>query len=184
MSESKKRIFAIPKKEEVSPRNQGLFEKLEKAIGFMPNLYAYFGKNETALGDYLSFQNRKTTLSIREKEIVNLVTSEINGCQYCLAAHTSIASNNGFSAEQIRLIRGGTAPFDAKYDALTQLTAAIVNTRGRVGDDILERFFAAGYTEANLIDVIIAIGDKIISNYLHNLTEFPIDFPLAGPLNP
>jgi len=173
------RTFTVPARAEVSPTNQAIFDKLQKGIGFVPNLYAYFAKNETALGDYLTFQNRKSTLTGKEREIVNLVTSQINGCRYCQSAHTMLAKMNGFTDEQVLEIRRGTASFDSKLDALAQLTASIVHNKGRAANTAIEAYFAAGYTEANLIDVIIAVGDKQISNYLHNLTNLEIDFPLA-----
>jgi uncharacterized peroxidase-related enzyme len=173
------RTFTVPGRAEVSAANQAIFDKLQKGIGFVPNMYAFFAKNETALGDYLGFQNRRSTLSVKEKEVVNLVTSQINGCRYCLAAHTGLARKNGFSDEDIREIRRGTAVFNDKFDALARLTASIVNNKGRAEKGSVEAFFSVGYTEANLVDLIIAIGDRIISNYLHNLTGFEIDFPLA-----
>jgi uncharacterized peroxidase-related enzyme len=174
--------FAIPTREEVSTNNQGIFDQLEAKIGFVPNLYAYYAKNETALGDYLSLQGRKSTLKAKEKEVVNLVTSEINGCRYCQSAHTAIGKMNGFNDSQILEIRSGKATFDAKLDALAQFTATVVENRGKVSEQAKEAFFAAGYDEANLIDVVIMIGDKIISNYIHNLIGFEIDFPLAQEL--
>ena len=69
--------------------------------------------------------------------------------------------------------------FRAYEDALAEFTAAVVENKGRADEDVKEAFFAAGYDEANMIDVIIVVGDKVISNYLHNLTGFEIDFPLA-----
>jgi uncharacterized peroxidase-related enzyme len=174
--------FTIPTREEVSENNQAIFDTLKKNLGFVPNLYAYYAKNETALGDYLALQNRKSTLRAKEREVVNLVTSQVNGCRYCQSAHTELGKMNGFTEEQILEIRKGAASFDAKTDALAKLTKAIVEGRGKVGDDVKENFFAAGYTEANLIDVVIVVGDKIISNYIHNLTGFEIDFPLAAEL--
>ncbi len=173
------RAFTVPARADVSANNQAIFDKFQKGAGFVPNLYAYFAKNETALGDYLAFQNRKSSLRGKEREVVNLVTSQINGCRYCQSAHTVLGKMNGFTDEQILEIRRGAASFDSKLDALAKLTASIVNNKGRAGADLVEGFFAAGYTEANLIDVIIVVGDKIISNYLHNLTEIEIDFPLA-----
>ena len=71
--------FSVPTREEVSENNQAIFDQLQKGLGFVPNLYAYYAKNETALGDYLTLQNRKTNLRAKEKEVVNLVTSQING---------------------------------------------------------------------------------------------------------
>ena len=174
--------FTVPTRDQVSENNQAIFDNLEKGLGFVPNLYAYYAKNETALGDYLAFQNRKSTLRAKEREIVNLVTSQINGCRYCQSAHTVLGKMNGFTDEQVLEIRGGSASFDSKLDALARFTASVVKNRGRASQEAKDAFFAAGYTEANLIDVVIVVGDKIVSNYIHNLTGFEIDFPLAPEL--
>jgi AhpD family alkylhydroperoxidase len=179
MTTLEKRTYTVPTREEVSANNQGMFDNLQKGLGFVPNLYAYFAKNETALGDYLTLQNRRSTLKAKEREVINLVTSQINGCRYCQSAHTALGKMNGFTDEQILKIRKGTATFDSKLDALAKFTASAVENRGRATEESKEAFFAAGYNEANMIDVIIVVGDKIISNYLHNLTEFEIDFPVA-----
>lgn len=179
MTPTEKRTFTVPTKAEVSENNQGIFDNLQKVLGFVPNLYAYFAKNETALGDYLTLQNRKSTLKAKEREVVNLVTSQINGCRYCQSAHTALGKMNGFTDEQVLEIRKGTAAFDNKLDALVKFTASAVENRGRATEESKNAFFAAGYNEANMIDVVIVVGDKIISNYLHNLTEFEIDFPIA-----
>jgi AhpD family alkylhydroperoxidase len=182
MTTTEKRTYTVPTKAEVSVTNQGMFDKLQKGLGFVPNLYAYFAKNETALGDYLALQNRKSTLRAKEREVINLVTSQINGCRYCQSAHTVLGKMNGFTDEQVLEIRKGSATFDSKLDALAKFTASAVENRGRATEESKEAFFAAGYNEANMIDVIIVIGDKIISNYLHNLTDFEIDFPIADKI--
>lgn len=171
--------FSVPTRNEVSETNQALFDNLKKNLGFVPNLYAYFTKNETALGDYLKLQSRKSSLTGKEREIINLVTSQINGCRYCQSAHTVLGKMHGFSDDQILEIRHEKATFDQRFDALAAFTAAVVRERGHVSEEVKERFFSAGYTEANMIDVVIIIGDKVMSNYLHNLTGFEIDFPLA-----
>lgn len=182
MKTAEKRIFTVPSRAEVSEQNQAIFDNLQKGLGFVPNLYAYFAKNNTALQDYLAFQNRKSTLSGKEREVVNLVTSQINNCRYCQSAHTALGKMNGFTDEQIIEIRKGTAPFNAKLDALAKFTASVVENRGHAAEEAVEAFFEAGYNEANMIDVVIVVGDKIISNYIHNITGFAIDFPLADEL--
>lgn len=174
--------FQVPTRAEVSENNQAIFDKLESSLGFVPNLYAYYAKSATALGDYLQLQNRKSSLRAKEREVINLVTSQINGCRYCQSAHTTLGKMNGFTDEQILELRGGRASFDAKLDALAQFTASVVHHRGQAEATAKANFFAAGYNEENMIDVVIVIGDKIISNYLHNLTGFPIDFALAPEL--
>jgi uncharacterized peroxidase-related enzyme len=171
--------FTVPTRGEVSENNQVIFDNLQKGLGFVPNLYAYYAKNETALGDYLALQNRKSTLKAKEREVINLITSQINACRYCQSAHTVLGKMNGFSEEQVLELRKGSASFDTKLDALVKFTASVVENRGKATEESKEAFFEAGYSEANLIDVVIVVGDKIISNYIHNLTGFPIDFPIA-----
>ena len=171
--------FTVPTRGEVSESNQAIFDNLQKGLGFVPNLYAYYAKNETALGDYLAFQNRKSTLKAKEREIINLVISQINGCKYCLSAHTALGKMNGFTDEQIIELRKGSASFDPKFDALVKFAASVVENKGKASQEAINTFLEAGYTEANLIDVVFVIGDKIISNYIHNIAQFAVDFPEA-----
>lgn len=175
-------LFQVPTRQEVSENNQAIFDQLNKGLGFVPNLYAYYAKSDTALGDYLALQNRKSSLRLKEKEVINLVTSQVNDCQYCLAAHTVLGKNAGLSEEQILEIRQGQAPFDAKLNALAAFTKATVEQRGKTTPEQKTALLDAGYTEGNLVDIILQIGDKIISNYIHNTTQLPIDFPAAPAL--
>lgn len=174
--------FTVPTREEVSAANQLIFDKLNTALGFVPNLYAAMAYSDTALGDYLQFQNIKTLFSKKEKEAINLAVSEINGCQYCQSAHTLLGKMNGFSDDQILSIRQGESNWDPKLDALVKLTQKIVAGRGVKAEVELTAFFNAGYTKAHLVDLILAIGDKTVMNLLHNITEIPIDFPIAPEL--
>lgn len=176
--------FNVPTREEVSTNNQAIFDNLKGQVGFVPNLYATMAYSENALGDYLQFQGAKTSLSNKEKEIVNLVVSEVNGCKYCQSAHTAIGKMNGFTEEQTLELRGGSASWDAKYDALVKLSKEVTENKGKVSTETLDAFFAASYDKGTLVDVIKQVGDKVIMNYLHNLTNIPIDFPEAKELSP
>ena len=138
--------------------------------------------SENALKNYLEFSNGKSSLQTKEKEVINLAVSEFNQCQYCLSAHTAIAGMNGFDASQINQMRAGEAPFDAKLDALAKLSRNIVENRGATSEAVLENFFAAGWTNENLIDTINQVGEITITNYLHRTTEVPVDFPVAQQL--
>jgi len=173
----------VPTREEVSASNQAIFDELKKNLGLVPNLYATFALSETALATYLALQNAKSTVSGKAREVVNLVVSQVNQCEYCLAAHTMLGKMNGFSAEQIIEIRRGHASFDAKLDALARLTKGIAENRGHVDQTLVQAFFAAGWTKENLVDAIVAIGDKVVSNYLHSTTKIPVDFPAAPKLD-
>jgi alkylhydroperoxidase family enzyme len=86
---------------------------------------------------------------------------------------------NGLTDDQILDIRKGNATFDAKLNALLQFTKDVTENKGKASQESKNAFFEAGYSEANVIDVVMLIGDKIISNYINNLTEIAIDFPVA-----
>lgn len=175
-------IFNIPKREEVSTANQTIFDKLESSLGFVPNLYATYAYSENALANYLTLNSAKTSLKAKEKEVINLAVSEVNNCVYCLSAHTAIGKMNGFSEDQILELRAGYASFDNKLDALARLARNLTENRGAADQDVLDNFFNAGWTKENLVDTIIMVGDKTISNYLHKTTQVTIDFPVAQPL--
>lgn len=175
--------FNVPTREEVSPANQEIFDSLQKGLGFVPNIFATYAYSENALKNYLDFSNAKSSLKTKEKEAVNLAVSEVNQCQYCLSAHTAIAGMNGYTAEQILELRSGQASFDSKLDALASLAKNITENRGATSPEVLETFFAQGWTKENLIDTISLVGDKTITNYLHKTTQVPVDFPAAQPLN-
>ncbi|MEO1653938.1 MAG: carboxymuconolactone decarboxylase family protein, partial [Bacteroidota bacterium] len=143
--------FNVPQREEVSAANQAIFDNLKKGVGFVPNLYATYAYNDTALGDYLALQNRKSTLKAKEREVINLVVSQINHCRYCQSAHTALGKMNGFSEEQILEIRSGKASFDTKLDALAKFVKNITENRSKPDAEAVKALFAAGYNNANLI---------------------------------
>jgi len=174
--------FAVPTRSQVSEANQAIFDTLEESLGFVPNLYATFAHSDTALKDYLALQNRKTSLKAREKEVINLAVSQVNNCEYCLAAHTTIGKMNGFTEEQILELREGTASFDSKLDALAKFSKATAIQQGRPSPELVSNLLSAGYDKGNLVDIVVVIGDKIISNYLNNITAIPVDFPAAPAL--
>ncbi|CAN7739330.1 carboxymuconolactone decarboxylase family protein [Variovorax sp. LjRoot290] len=172
----------VPTRNDVSPANQAIFDQLKKNLGKVPNLYATFAHSEHALGAYLALQNAKSSITGKAREVVNLVVSEVNACEYCLAAHTVIGRMHGFNDEQILEIRGGTAGFDPKLDALVRLAKNIALERGHADPALVDAFLAAGWDKGHLVDTIVAIGDKTVTNFLHGTTRVPVDFPAAPQL--
>jgi len=171
--------FTVPSRESVSETNQGLFDQLKKGLGMVPNLYATLAHSETALGDYLALQNSKSSLTAKQREVISLVVSQVNECQYCLAAHTVLGKMKGFTDDQVIELRRGQASFDSQLDTLATFVKSAAVNRGKVSD--IERFelFEAGFTQENVVDIVFTICDKIITNYLHIITEVPVDFPAA-----
>ena len=177
------KTITVPTHDQVSPANQALFDNLKKGLGFVPNLYATFAHSDHALATYLALQNAKSSLSPQAREVINLVVSQVNTCAYCLAAHTALGAMVGFTPEQIIEIRRGGARFDARLDALARLVRSIVVERGHADPAVTQAFFEAGWTEGNLVDAIVVIGDKTTSNFLHGTTRIPLDFPAAPALS-
>lgn len=177
------KTITVPTYEQVSPANQVIFDQLKKGLGFVPNLYATFAHSETALATYLALQNAKSSLNPKAREVINLVVSQVNTCTYCLAAHTALGKLVGFAPEQILEIRRGSATFDSRLDALAKLVRNLTLERGHPDPALVQAFFAAGWTEANLVDALVVVGDKMVSNFLHGTTQIPVDFPAAPELS-
>ena len=175
------KTFAVPTREEVTPANQEIFDNLKKSLGFVPNLYATMAYSTNGLARFLAYSNAKTSLNNREKEAVNLIVSQVNGCVYCQSAHTVIGKMNGLTDEQILDFRRGKSD-NPKLHALVKLAADITKNKGRASEESVKEFYAQGYTNENLIDVILLVSDKTAMNYIHNLTQVPVDFPLAPAL--
>jgi AhpD family alkylhydroperoxidase len=173
--------FTVPTREEVSPNNQLIFDNLKSALGIVPNLYATIAYSKNGLERFLAYQNAKTSLSNKEKEAVNLIVSQVNGCIYCQSAHLVLGKMNGFSETELHDIRTGKSD-NPKLDALVKLAADITQNRGNTSTENLDAFFSHGYNLENLVDLILQVSDKTAMNYLHNLTKVPIDFPLAPAL--
>ena len=177
------KTFNVPTREEVSVQNQANFDTLKSVLGMVPNLYATIAYSDNGLSRYLAFQSAKTSLSNKEKEAVNLVVSEVNGCRYCQSAHTVLGKMNGFSDNETIHLRQGRSS-NTRLNALVALAKEITEKKGRVSQAVLDDFYSAGYDNGNLVDVILQVSDKIAMNYLHNLTQVPIDFPVAAALEP
>ncbi len=174
--------FKVLKKEEVSANNQAIFDNLNNALGFIPNIYAAMAHSDTALGSYLEFSGAKTSFSKKEKEVIDLAVSQVNGCRYCQAAHTTIGKMNGFDDAQIIELRKGGANWDSKLDALAVIAKESAENGGKVSEKTLANFYAAGYTQESVVDLAVAIGIITVTNTFHNLTNVAIDFPEAVEL--
>ena len=173
------KTFKVPTREEVSPANQLIFDNLKKKLGRVPNSYAFMASSENGLANYLTLSNAKSSLTMKEKEVINLIVSGINGCHYCTSAHTVIGKLNGFTDEQILEIRRGSISFDIKLNALAQFVKEVTDRKGKASQEAIDAFFAAGYTNESLVDTLMIISERTFSNYLNAIVDVPIDFPVA-----
>ena len=171
--------FSVPSRGDVSANNQEIFDNLNKALGMVPNLYAVMALSDTALGNYLAFQNAKTTFSNKEKQAGNLVVSQVNECLYCQSAHTVLGKLNGLTEAQTIEIRKGSASFDKRLDVLVTLAKEITANKGFASTEAIDAFINAGYTKGQVIELVFLVAEKTAMNYVHAITKVEIDFPVA-----
>ncbi len=150
-----------------------MLEKAEQAMGFVPNLYAHLSEAPAALEAYfgLSAQFDKTSLTAIERQVVLLAASIENGCEFCVAAHSMIAVKMaGVPAETVEALRAEGTPEDPRLQALATFTRAVVTQRGRVPDADLASFFSAGFGPQQVLEVVLGVAMKTLSNYANHLS--------------
>lgn len=175
--------FTLPTKDDVSEANRERFEGFENSIGVVPNIYAAMAASDVALEAYLDFTGKlgDGVLSGREVEAVNLVASQVNGCEYCLAAHTSLAKQQGFSERETIELRDGSIG-DRRLNALVTFTREATEQRGGVSDGTVKLFRDAGYGQDAMVEVLGIVASKFFTNMLHRAADYEVDFPAAPAL--
>lgn len=172
----------VLKKDDAPQAARGLLEKAEKNYGFIPNILGVMANSPALLEAYMSLSQifEKTDFSAAEKQTVLLAVSTENNCGYCKSAHTAIAKMQNVDDAVLKAIANGDKLPDDKLDALFNFTRTMVEKRGLPSDDDLQAFFDAGYSEAQVQDVIVGIGMKTMSNYNNHIAETPVDEQFKG----
>jgi len=172
--------FSVPTYEQVSDNAKPAFDRFIKVMGKMPNLYATIGYSANALNSYLAYVNEQArgTFHAKEREAIYLMVSQLNGCEYCLASHTQSAIKNGWAEDETLALRAGTHS-EKKWQVIYKVILSVIENKGQVDDELLAEFYALGYQEAAIIDLMVLINVMSFTNYTFRLTQIPIDFPLA-----
>ena len=166
--------------QEANENSKEIFTSLKNKIGMIPNLYATMGNSDKLLGGFLTFQEaiKSGKFTNKEYEAIALATSQVNGCAYCLSAHTTLGKMNGFTEEETLAIRDLTIE-DEKLNALVLLANELVERRGHPRNETRENFFKTGYTKAAFAELIAVVALTTITNYVYHNGDFEIDFPKA-----
>ncbi|WP_077044800.1 carboxymuconolactone decarboxylase family protein [Pseudomonas sp. KK4] len=159
--------------EHATEATRPLLDGIQKKIGFLPNVFRVLAHAPAVLASYMqgSVALGKTSLSALEKESIFLATSQANGCDYCLAAHTLFASKAGYNNQEILSAREG------KLDAFALLAKQITESRGHLTNEQIAQARAAGIDDAKIIEVIAHVASQTLTNYLNNVALTDIDFP-------
>ena len=159
-----------------------IFEGVKGAFGFVPNLQSYMAESPELLAGYTALWDHfsKTTLTAHEQQVVYLTSNYENECHYCMAGHTTLAKMQKMESAVIEALRAGTPLPDARLEALHRFTTLVVRNRGWVDAADVDAFIAAGYTKRNVLEVVLGVATKVMSNYTNHIVHTPLDDFMKG----
>lgn len=174
--------FDVHTKETASTESAELLATAEKAFGFVPNLLGVMAESPAMVKAYMTMGQLfdESSFSATERQVVILTISRFNKCDYCMAAHSVIAGMQKVPADAIEAIRNDQPIADGRLEALRTFTRAVVEQRGWLPANDIATFLAAGYTKAQVLEVIFGVSFKTLSNYVNHVAETPLDDAFAA----
>lgn len=155
-----------------------ILETAQQGLGFVPNLYATLAHSPLALTAYTELAQtiaERSTLTATEQQLVFIAASLENGCDYCVAAHSTLARAQKVDGAVLEAVRAKAPIANARLESLRQIAIALVKERGWLTKTQVEAFVQAGFDRAQLLDVVTLLALKTISNYTNHLADTPID---------
>ena len=175
--------FSVPNLETVAGPAGQVYAQIKKAIGTVPNTFAAIAAHgPAALKAVLAADAvlAAGSLTKRDQEVIKLVISEAAGCDYCVAAHHYLAKLAGVRPEALKQIRDGQSTGDAKRDALVGFVRKLAESSGTVSNEDFAAIKAAGYTDAQLVEISLAFATTVFTNVFNRINDTEIDFPAVA----
>lgn len=161
-----------------------LFESALSALGFVPEMYRHMAKAPGLLSTYMHGYDQfraHSGMEPAEQEVILLTISRENGCAYCMAAHSMLADKvSNVPEEALQALREGNEIPDERLAALSRFTRAMFQTRGTAGRSEVQAFLDSGFTESHILQIILALAVKTLSNYSNHLNQPDLDEAFAG----
>ncbi len=157
-----------------------VYAQIKKAAGSVPNTFAAIGAHgPAALKAVLAADSALAagSLSKQDQETIKLLVSVVAGCDYCVAAHSLLGKMTGLPQDALKAIRAGQPTGDAKRDALVRFVKLIAGTSGTIDADEFAAIKAAGYTDAQIVDISLAIAVTVFTNVFNRINDTAVDFP-------
>ncbi len=169
--------FKIYSTDDAPPPADAMLAEVKDSVGFVPNIFAVLAESTSALSAFILLNQLFSTSSFNatEREVIQIAASVENSCAYCVAGHTAFGENAQVNSEILDAVRNNEVIADTKLEALNQFTRSVVRNRGMIPAEALEQFLAAGYTPAQVIEVILGVCVKTFSNLANNIIGIPLD---------
>jgi AhpD family alkylhydroperoxidase len=163
--------------ESAPTQSQPLLKGANDALGFVPNLFGTMAEAPSLLEGYMALASifDKSSFSETERQIVLMTNNRLNGCVYCMSAHTALSKMGGVADDVIEALRTGSPIANIKLEALRQFSIVINEKRGWPEQKDLDAFLSAGYTQQNVLEVILGTSLKVMSNYTNHIAETELD---------
>ena len=175
--------LSVPDLESDTGPSGRIHAQIKKAIGSVPNTYAAIAAHgPDALRSVLAADALLAagSLSKREQEIIKLTISGAAGCDYCVAAHSHLAKLAGMKPEVLKQIRDGQPTGDARHDALAGFVRKLAQSSGTVTDEDFAAIKAAGYSDAQLVEISLAFATTAFTNVFNRINDTEVDFPAVA----
>lgn len=174
--------FAVHTRKSAPEQSVKLLEQAELEFGFVPNLLGVLAESPAVLKSYLALGKifDESSFSPVERQIVILAVSRRNGCEYCMGAHSVIARLQKVPEQAIEAIRQDEPIEDRPLEALREFATIVVDRRGWISEQDIARFEKEGFTHAQVLEVIVAISFKTLSNYVNHFAGTPLDNAFHG----
>ena len=176
--------ITIPAANQTPAATRPLLDAVQNKLGVIPNLMRVIGNSPAALEGYLSLNGalEKGTLGVKTAERIALAIAEINGCSYCLSAHTYLGKNLAKLDDAEMAANRDRASTDVKAAAAVRFASKVALERGHVSDSDVQAVKAAGYTDAEVMEIVLHVALNTLTNYVNSVAETEIDFPVVSPM--
>jgi alkylhydroperoxidase family enzyme len=173
----KTNTFTVHTIESAPEKSKPTLQGMKQKFGFLPNIMGTMAENPILLNGFASAFGsfHGGSFNEAEKQVLLLTNAVFLKCPWTIAAHSTFALEDGLSENNVKALRHGMLPDDPKYAALSRLTKSVMETRGNVTEADIEQFTSAGYSRAQVFEVVLCVGISTITATTTNLAGTPID---------
>ena len=174
--------IAIPARDEIPVASEPMLDSISHQLGFAPNVFRIMSLSQHAFTGWLALHGALAkTLDAKTRDGIALAVSQVNSSHYCLSAYAFTASNDAkLSPEEISLNRQGISS-DSRKNAAVHFAKKVTEMRGKVTEADLVALRQVGFTDANIVEMIALSAEFLLTNFINNLFDTPIDFPMVNP---
>ncbi|HMN78424.1 MAG TPA: carboxymuconolactone decarboxylase family protein [Burkholderiaceae bacterium] len=153
-------------------------ERAVRSNGYLPNLIGVLANAPAAIETYLTVGeiNARTSLTLAEREVVQITAARIHGCDFCVAGHSAVAVKKaGLQVAEVLALQSGRATGQPRLDAIVAFTTAVIASRGAVQTNELASFLAAGFDERQALEVVLGVSLATLCNFANSLAQSPVN---------